>query len=109
MINWARVVDLRTEVGEDAFQEVLDLFLEEMHDAMARLVAGPDPAHLGDELHFVRGAALNLGLREFCVLCQRMEHATRINGEVEVAPLVDCYNRSRQALLDGQPLAENIA
>lgn len=109
MIDWARVNDLREEVGVDAFGEVLELFLEEMNDAMARLAAGPDPDRLPDELHFVRGAALNLGLREFCTLCQRMEHSARTGGTVDLVALADSYRSARQILLDRQPGAEGTA
>ncbi|TCP61116.1 Hpt domain-containing protein [Rhodovulum bhavnagarense] len=109
MIDWARVAELRAEVGEDAFGEVLDLFLEEMADAMARLSADPDPARLRDDLHFVRGAALNLGLKEFCSLCQSMEHGAMTGAEIDLSPLFACYRDAQRILLAGQPAGADIA
>lgn len=103
MIDWARITDLRGEVGDDAFTEVVDLFLEEMSEAMTRLLDGLDQTRLANELHFMRGAALNLGLQQFCVLSQRLEHAARTRAPVNLDPLVECYAQSRQALLAGLP------
>ncbi|TCP27520.1 Hpt domain-containing protein [Rhodovulum adriaticum] len=105
MIDWARVTDLRTEVGETAFSEVLELFLEEMDDAMARLAGRVEQAAMADELHFARGAALNLGLREFSTLCQRLEHAARTGQQIDLAPLRACYDQSRQVLLGERGIA----
>ena len=35
MIDWARVSELRDEVGEGDFDEVVELFLEEVDEAIA--------------------------------------------------------------------------
>ena len=41
MIDWQRVSDLRRDIGEDDFADVVDVFLEEVQEAMDRL---RDPA-----------------------------------------------------------------
>lgn len=43
MIDWERVADLRSEIGDDGFDEVIALFLEETDEVIARLSARPDP------------------------------------------------------------------
>ena len=63
MIDWDRVRELRAEVGEDAFDEVVELFLDEVDESVESLTPGCDvPA----ALHFIQGSAENLGLKEFC-------------------------------------------
>ena len=37
MIDWARVSELRDEVGAEDFDEVVELFLEEVDEAIAAL------------------------------------------------------------------------
>ena len=68
MIDWERVADLRSEVGEDDFFEVVDMFLEEVEEVIDRLTSSPEPARFEDDLHFLKGSALNLGFRHFSAL-----------------------------------------
>ena len=63
-MDWTRVRELREEVGPEAFSEVLALFLQETDEMVERLRADPDPARLADDMHFMKGAALNLGFEE---------------------------------------------
>ncbi|MBN2907327.1 MAG: Hpt domain-containing protein [Rhodobacteraceae bacterium] len=109
MIDWARVEELRNEVGEDAYDEVLELFLEEVDEVMDRLRAAPDPDRLPDDLHFVRGSALNLGLKRFCILCHGLEHQIRRGESVMLDPLLDCYAKSKSALLDPPTAGRSVA
>ena len=37
MIHWPRVVELRDEVGPEDFDEVVDLFIEEVQEVIERL------------------------------------------------------------------------
>ncbi len=102
MIDWQRVQSLRDEVGPDDFAEVVELFLEEVDEVMRRLATAPDPARLADDLHFVRGSALNLGFAELGALCQtgELRLAEGRGGEVPLAAILDCYARSRQLFLE---------
>lgn len=102
MIDWKRVAELQEEVGEDAFEEVVSLFLEEVDDVIARLGTAPVPAKLEDDLHFVRGSALNLGFEAFCDACRAAERQARNTGaeNVTLAPLLETYHSSKQAFLE---------
>lgn len=94
MIDWARVAQLRDEIGGEDFDEVTELFLMEVEDTLIRLehTAG-DPAQMRDLLHFLRGSALNLGFREMSEMCSR--------GDASGVPTVDpcalksLYSQSR--------------
>lgn len=73
MINWGRVAELRSEIGQEDFVEVAEIFLEEADEVIARLSdCATLPALLSD-LHFLKGAALNLGLDAFAAQCQQGE------------------------------------
>ena len=69
MINWDRVDELRSEIGEDGFAEVVELFLDEVETTVMRLPSLPAAA-LEASLHFLKGSAWNLGFRDFGALCQ---------------------------------------
>lgn len=63
MIDWARVQELQDEVGVEDFSEVVELFLEEVEEVIARLRDHPNSANLESDFHFLKGSALNLGFR----------------------------------------------
>lgn len=99
MLNWTRIEELRDEVGEDAFEEVVDLFLEEVAETLSGL--GADLKTLESQLHFLKGASLNLGMDDFAEVCGAGERAAR-NGraeEVNLTAVHDTYERSRNAFL----------
>ncbi|MBV0913536.1 Hpt domain-containing protein [Anianabacter salinae] len=89
MIDWTRVNDLRFEIGEDGFPEVVELFLEEVEEVMARLLSAGDAAD--EDLHFLKGSALNLGFAELARLCD--------TGTGTVADLAACYDQSKAEFL----------
>jgi HPt (histidine-containing phosphotransfer) domain-containing protein len=70
MIDWDRVKELRAEIGAENFDEVAGLFLEEADEAIARLSLQAGAKSLSADLHFLKGAALNLGFAALSSLCQ---------------------------------------
>lgn len=72
MINWQRTTELAEEVGPESFDEVFDLFIDEVEDALTRLTA-TDIEMLRKQMHFLKGSALNLGFRAVANLCQSAE------------------------------------
>jgi HPt (histidine-containing phosphotransfer) domain-containing protein len=106
-MNWDRVHELRSEVGDDAFDEVVALFLEETDCMAGRLAARVDPATLGGDLHFMKGAALNLGFDELAAACAAAESALRSAGAgaVDLHALLEAYASSRRELLADTPRA----
>ncbi|MGS4945245.1 Hpt domain-containing protein [Meridianimarinicoccus sp. RP-17] len=104
-MDWNRLDELRTEVGADALGEVLALFLEETDDMAMRLAGGGDPATLGDDLHFMKGAALNLGFDVLADACRAAETALRADGPaaVDVAAILDSYAAAKAELHAREP------
>ncbi|MGB0901097.1 Hpt domain-containing protein [Halocynthiibacter sp.] len=104
MIDWARVEELKQEVGEDDFAEVVELFLEEVEETITRLKTEPDPNNLEDDMHFLKGSALNLGFAQFSDICQAGETAAA-NGQADLISLPDVftsYDNSKSEFLARQ-------
>ncbi|MBS0573971.1 MAG: Hpt domain-containing protein [Proteobacteria bacterium] len=97
MIDWTRVADLRHEIGDDGFAEVVDLFLDEVEEVVARLEARPDPARLEEDLHFLKGSAWNLGFADFGARCHEAERSAR----PDLRAALESYRNSRVAFLAG--------
>ena len=100
LVSWGRVEELEAEIGKDDFAEVIEIFLEECDAAAARL---PETEALEADLHFLRGAAMNLGLEALAAACQVGERAA-VEGRgdmVDRAAIGGLYDASRTALLNG--------
>ena len=101
MIDWDRVANLREEIGAADFGEVVDMFLEEADEVIARLRAGkPDPTPEA-ELHFLKGSALNLGFRELATLCSLGEKLAEAGGCANLGSVISSYAASRAAFEGG--------
>lgn len=106
MIEWERVNELGSEIGEENLAEVIELFLQEADEVIARLAPEASAASLEADLHFLKGAALNLGFRDFARLCQDGERraASGDNG-VDLGAVKACYGASKAALAAGNGAA----
>ena len=103
MINWDRVNELRDEIGEEDFGEVVELFLEEVEQVIDKLRSAPDMNTLGADLHFLKGSALNLGFRGFSSLCQTGETASSegLAETVDIAEILASYEASKETFQAG--------
>lgn len=103
MIDWARVRDLAREIGEDSFDEVAAMFLDEADEAIARLDGAMPPKTLEGELHFLKGAALNLGFVRLATLCQEGERRAAAGAtDIDTAEIVGIYRQSIAAFRLGR-------
>ena len=101
MIDWGRVNQLRDEIGAEDFREVVDMFLEEVDEIVERLCTSPDPSRYEEDLHFLKGSALNLGFRQFSALCAEGEQKSAA-GEADtvgLGPVIACYQDSKALFL----------
>ncbi|MEM9755300.1 MAG: Hpt domain-containing protein [Pseudomonadota bacterium] len=73
MIDWDKIAELQSEIGEDDFVEVAQVFVEEIDEKLSAM-AGTD-SHGADDFHFLRGSAANLGLTDFADFCGAVETA----------------------------------
>lgn len=96
MIDWARVAELRDEIGAEDFVEVVLLFLEEADEVVAKLPGCADAASLEAALHFLKGSALNLGFRTLARLCQDGERlAATGDTTIDRAAVAQAYDASK--------------
>ncbi|ETX29632.1 Hpt domain-containing protein [Roseivivax isoporae] len=100
MIDWTQVRMLRSEIGEDGFAEVAEVFLEEMAAAVRDLPAA-DADALRGALHGMKGAASNLGMAALAEACARAERSDDPAAALPRDVLARMFDQSRAALLDG--------
>ncbi len=108
MIDWSRVEELVEEIGAEDFGEVVDLFLEEVESAISIFENGATDSVIAEEqMHFLKGAALNLGFESLAQLCLKGEKAASTGRPEVVSPaeIRDTFETSRvqfQADLPGR-------
>ncbi|MFY0308384.1 Hpt domain-containing protein [Leisingera sp. D0M16] len=102
MIDWPRVTELREEVGAEDFEEVVEIFLEEVEEVIGKLRGG-DRSQLEQDLHFLKGSALNLGFADFSALCQDGERKSAQGGAdgVDIPAIIAKFQASKSAFLTG--------
>jgi HPt (histidine-containing phosphotransfer) domain-containing protein len=99
MIDWDRVKELRFEIGAEDFVEVVGLFLEEADECIARIAPDNGAKALAADLHFLKGAALNLGFAALSGLCQEGERrASAGDTDVDVEAVRAAYLGCRAEL-----------
>ncbi|MCX7565911.1 Hpt domain-containing protein [Sulfitobacter sp. F26169L] len=103
MIDWKRIKTLRNEIGEESFPEVVDIFIEEVSEMISNLRDAPQTETLGEDLHALKGSALNLGFTMFADLCQSGENraADGRAEDISLAPILQCYEDSKDVFLAG--------
>ncbi|MFY0693018.1 MAG: Hpt domain-containing protein [Paracoccaceae bacterium] len=97
MVNWERVGELRSDFGDEDFNEIVSLFLSEVEERLGCL-RKDDPADLKDDLHFLKGSAANLGFDRFRSECQDLE---RDPARFDLAALTQVYTASKAEFLSG--------
>lgn len=109
MIDWKRVSDLHAEIGDPDFEEVVELFMEEVEGVILRLKTDPKPELYAEDLHFLKGCAANLGFVVFATLCLAGENraARGAADTVDLNEIFDCYASSKADFLSG--VAEGLA
>lgn len=102
MINWERVNELRREVGEEDFAEVVTLFLDEVDAVLHRMHSATSLESYREDLHFLKGSALNLGFRALGALCHEGKAPTCGDAAALAAHLEEVlriYDRSKAEFL----------
>ncbi len=109
MIDWSRVRQLRDEVGVSEFDEVVQIFLDEVQETIDRLHKDTARLELEQNLHFLKGSALSLGFDRFSKLCQDGERSAA-NGkanDVDLPAILSAYEDSRAVFTADR--ADNLA
>lgn len=101
MIDWQRAADLRQEIGNEGFLEVVELFLDEVESVLMRLSGQPDPVKYEDDMHFLKGSALNLGFAALGELCRVGERfaSEGMADKVDIPAVLACYSDSKREFM----------
>lgn len=105
MIDWQRVNELRTEVGEDDFPEIVTVFLEEVDEVIDRLSTSGAVSAAPDDMHFLKGSARTLGFSEMAELCRKGELVEKGHPAARISPVIAAYQRERCELLERSGIA----
>lgn len=81
MIDWQRVQELQDEIGPDDMQEVIELFVLEVEEALVELKPTLNAKDLAKALHFLKGCSMNIGFQVVVNLCRHLEDAAA-NGAI---------------------------
>ena len=103
MIDRERLQELRREIGDEDFSDVVAMFLEEMGETLAGLLAEPGAAD-ADALHGLRGSALNLGFSDFAAACTQAETRVAKGAAVDVVHLDWLFRQSVAGLGEDLPV-----
>ncbi|WP_417205950.1 Hpt domain-containing protein [Antarctobacter sp.] len=106
MIDWSRVDELVDEIGPEDFGEVADLFLEEVENAITHLESGEgNPVVTEEQMHFLKGASMNLGFETLAQLCRAGEKAAAAGTPEAVSPaeVRKAFEESRIQFQKGLP------
>jgi HPt (histidine-containing phosphotransfer) domain-containing protein len=100
MIDWSHVDELQEDMAE-GFDEIVEVFLEEVEESLAKLDPSAGANSLAANLHFLKGAALNLGFADFAALCGDGEDRANAKQDafIDIAAVHSCYIASRDAFL----------
>ena len=98
MINWSRVKELQEDIGADEIGEVVELLLEEV---IGRLASSPVEAELEQDMHFLKGCALNLGfdqLGNMCSVAEKLAGKGQVQ-DIPIAGILEMYAQSKEVFL----------
>jgi HPt (histidine-containing phosphotransfer) domain-containing protein len=102
VISTERLDELKSEVGEDDFGEIVALFITESDGIVGQLRDAADAAAAEELLHALKGSALNLGFDTLAALCRQGEG--QLAGTEAWGPrvdrLLDVYEQSKARLAE---------
>jgi len=106
VINWVRIEELKDDIGAEDISDIVDLFLDEVEEVIERLRDGRQMASIEQDLHFLKGSALNLGFDRMGALCSKGEKQAAIGkADVPINQIIAVYDSSKIEFLAGLDLA----
>lgn len=101
MIDWPHVDELRADMGE-SFGEIVEVFLEDVAEGL-KMLGAADLDDRAAALHFLKGAALNLGFSQFAGLCASGEVDANEgrSRDVDLAAINASFEASKHEFLVG--------
>lgn len=79
IVDWARVRELHDEIGAEDFDDIAEMFLDEVAEAIENLAAAETAQNMEADLHFIKGSALNIGFASLATIAAEWEAKVRDN------------------------------
>lgn len=100
MINWMQLRQLQSDVGKDEMDEVVELFLTEVDEAIEAFQNNAGTMAFADKgaaYHFLKGCAFNLGFQAFGEKCSEAEEVSKQdkNPDISLSDLIALYTASK--------------
>ena len=108
MIDWIRIDELRDEVGQDDFGDIVGVFFEEAQEALENLRRADTVVTLLGQLHFLQGSALNLGFSNFAAICRKEENSLQKDPsyKVEIDKIYAEFSSSKKQFYESNLIKE---
>ena len=108
MIDWIRIDELRDEVGQDDFGDIVGVFFEEVQEALENLRRADTVVTLLGQLHFLQGSVLNLGFSNFAAICRNEENSLQkdLSHKVETDKIYGVFSSSKQQFYESNLIKE---
>lgn len=103
MIDWTRIDELKDELGEDDFEDVFSIFLEEVQESVDSLKESPTGPALEAILHSVKGNAVTVGFSTLADLAGAGEIKAGQGAAVDLMQIYQAHAKSKEAYSAGRP------
>ncbi|MBT0957679.1 Hpt domain-containing protein [Alphaproteobacteria bacterium KMM 3653] len=112
MADWDQLKDLQEMLGTEDCLVLVDMFEAEAKPVLGQFHKGDTLNSPDQDLHFIKGSALNLGLNKLADACAELENTVATGAKVNAdslksiaAQAIRSVQEARE-LLAGQPLAQ---
>lgn len=103
MIDWTRINDLKDELGTEDFEEVFEIFLDEVQESVDSLASTPTGPKLEAILHSVKGNAITVGFSKLAALAGAGEVNAAQGSTVDLAEIIAVHKTSKDIYASGPP------
>ncbi len=90
-VDWDRLNELKSDIGEEDFADVAVLFVSELQDTLSAMEVATAVA---DDFHFLRGSAANLGFTALVAACSQAEAAAKAGQAPDVASVKAAFDQA---------------
>lgn len=89
-VDWKVLMSLRDDIGEEDFTDVALVFVSEMEEKLAELARDPVAAD-GEDFHYLRGSAANMGFAAMVSACEAAEEACLTGKPADLVAVVRAF------------------
>ena len=104
MIDWEQLMELLESFGAEEFEELVESFWAELDEAITALAELnlQDAGAIAAQMHFIKGAAANMGLSDVvnCVSAQEQAANAGHLDQIDIAKAAQVYAQSKATLCE---------